>query len=109
MCGLGSVANTRRSGAGVPWSRRTLTRPGLGLGSLCLDEALPGVCEDGFDLPAGHAGEPLEEIVDGAPVFEVLEEGSDGHARSLKTQAPLTLPAPRSTAQQSLHSSMAEV
>jgi hypothetical protein len=32
---------------------------GLGLGGLCLGEALPGVGEDGFDLLAGHAGEPL--------------------------------------------------
>jgi hypothetical protein len=35
------------------------------------------VAEDGFDLGAGYAGEPFEEIVDAGAVFEIREECLD--------------------------------
>jgi hypothetical protein len=42
------------------------------------------MAKDGFDLAAGHAREPFEEIVDARAVFEVGEQGLNGHSRSAK-------------------------
>ncbi len=33
--------------------------------------------EDGFDLPARDAREPLEKLLDGRPILEVLEQSLD--------------------------------
>src|SRR5688572_3609284 len=78
-------ASARRSGAGVPWSRRTLTTTGA---SACaesrLDETLLRVLEDGLDLIPPHARKPLEKLVHSCTVLEVLEERLDGDACALE-------------------------
>ena len=49
-----------------------------------LSEAQLSVLEDGFDLLAGNAGEPVEEIVHARTRFEVLEQRLDRHTRALE-------------------------
>jgi hypothetical protein len=89
-----------RSGAEFP-DRRGFASSGDG-------QTLFRVPEDGFDLRAGYAGEPFEEVVDSCAVFDVGEEGLDGTRVPRKTHAPLTVSAFRSTAGQALQSSMAK-
>ena len=45
-------------------------------------QTLFGVAKDGFDLGAGHAGEPLEKVVDARAVLEIGEQCLDRNARS---------------------------
>lgn len=40
------------------------------------------MAEDGFDLAAGYARKPFEEVVDSGAVFKVSEEGLDWDARA---------------------------
>jgi hypothetical protein len=40
------------------------------------------LAEDGFDLGAGYAGKPFEEVVDAGTVFEVREERLDRNSRA---------------------------
>lgn len=40
--------------------------------------------KDGFDLGAGYAGEPFEEVIDAGAVLEVGEEGLNRDSRVAK-------------------------
>jgi hypothetical protein len=40
------------------------------------------VAKDGFDLSAGYAGEPFEEVIDTGAVFKIREERLDRYART---------------------------
>lgn len=40
------------------------------------------LAKDSFDLSAGHAGEPFEEVIDTGAVFEIREERLDRYARA---------------------------
>jgi hypothetical protein len=40
-----------------------------------------GVTKNGFNLGAGYAGEPFEEVVDAGTVFEVGKESLDRDSR----------------------------
>ena len=40
--------------------------------------------QDAAHLVERNTGEALDELVDGRPVFEVLEECRDGHSRTAK-------------------------
>jgi len=44
--------------------------------------------KDGFDLSAGYAWEPFEEVVDAGAVFEIREEGLDRDARAAENPGP---------------------
>lgn len=47
-------------------------------------KAALGVFQHGLDLFACDSGEPFEEVVNSRAVFEILEKGSDRHARALE-------------------------
>ena len=47
-------------------------------------QAALSVFEHGLDVLAGHAGEPLKEIVDSRPAFQILEKRLHRHPRALK-------------------------
>jgi hypothetical protein len=66
------VVVTRRNVLSVPWSNRI---------RILTPRILFRVTEDGFDLGAGHAGEPFEEVVDAGAVLEVGEKGLDRDSR----------------------------
>ncbi len=44
--------------------------------------------KNGNDLPARNAGKPLEKIINGGAVFEILEKGGNRDARSAKDPRP---------------------
>ena len=70
-------------------------------------QTLFGVAKDGFDLGAGHAGEPLEKVVRTRAVLQIGEQRAwTGTRVPRKPQAPLTVPACCSTAEHLLQSSI---
>lgn len=59
-----------------------------------------GEIDGNFYLFSFEAVEHLNDLVDGEPVFKILEDGGDGNARPRNTHAPLSLPGTLSTAGQ---------
>jgi len=63
--------------------------------------------QDGFDLFARHTLKPFEEIIHRCTAFKIFEECRYWNPCAFESQAPLTFPGMRSTAEQLLQSSMA--
>ncbi len=51
-------------------------------------EAAIRVLQNGINLLARDTGEPLKELIDRRPAFEVLEEGANGYTR--RPEEPFT-------------------
>ena len=54
-------------------------------------EACGGIFQDGFDLAAPNAGEPLQKFVHRGSVFQVFKQSADGNSRSPKNIGPTDL------------------
>src|SRR5438270_13830006 len=78
-------ANMRRSGAGVPWSKRILIpRPAMSMARSRDHQAAFGVPQHQLHLFARHAREPLQELSDPRAIFEILEQRPDRYASSFE-------------------------
>ena len=54
-------------------------------------DACGGILQDGFDLAAPNAGEPLQKFVHRDSVFQVFNQSADGSSRSPKNTRPTDL------------------
>jgi hypothetical protein len=66
------VTKTSNPAASAAWSNSPFRSSALG--------AATCVLQDGTHLFTRHAGKPLDKLVDGRIVFEILEQCGDGYA-----------------------------
>src|SRR5688572_15161210 len=81
------VARRRRSGTGVPWSKRIFTSAVSGV-----DEAALGVLQYGLDLVARHARKPRQKIIHGGSALQILEKRLHRDTRALEKPDPADFP-----------------